>query len=434
MLGAAAARAADSFQPGQPVFASIQRIGNCGGPPSPGERVIVRSTIRYTAPKAIALTRGIEALTPGLRGARFVSPPRTRSTATVTATGSVLVNRRFFIGRQDEATTVPRVVFRAYARPGTRRAINSPTRSLRIGTTLRLRVTDTAGRDIPFGATVENAGCARSRGQTITTKRGIFAAFFHLDPTVDAVVKVTSTGLGYAPKAVRLPAGSPLLTAGRRSELVVVLEKPAPDRPQWSPDLMRTPLFSGDARRPVVYLTFDDGIQSRATADVLGTLGVKASFCLPGYLVADDPTLVKYLVDRGHAVCNHTYSHKNPPTVDDATLISEITSTEASIAAGGGNAKPFFRPPEGGYDGRTLALIASLGYRNILWNVDPRDWACEVDVNGLVARVLDNVTWGSIVVLHSFGCVTNEALPGIVAGLRARGYGFETFNQLPSDR
>lgn len=390
--------------------------------------------ISYSTPKPIALTRGIEAMTSAGVGARFMSPQRTRETTTVSGSGAVTVSHGFFIGRQDGATTVPAVLFRTYARPGLRKGFTSTSESLRLGTTLRLRVTDPAGRDIPFGATVDNAGCLRSRGDTITTDHGLFAAFYHLDPAADATVRVTSTGLGYTPASVKLTAGKGLLQPGRRSEMVVVLEKPAPNRPQWSADQMRTPLFSGDSSRPVVYLTFDDGLNSRATADVLASLGVKASFCLPGYVVAGDTSLVKYLLDRGEAICNHTYHHYNPATVDDATLTAEITSSEAAIAAGGGSAKPFFRPPEGGFTAHSLDVIASLGYRNIIWNVDPRDWACEVDTSGLIARVLDHVTWGSIVVMHSFGCVTNAALPGIVSGLRARGYSFETFNQLPSSK
>ena len=52
--------------------------------------------------------------------------------------------------------------------------------------------------------------------------------------------------------------------------------------------------------------------------------------------------------------------------------------------------RPWFRCPygDGEHDARVLAVLADLGYRNVGWDVDPRDWRPDRTTDEIVAAVV----------------------------------------------
>lgn len=88
------------------------------------------------------------------------------------------------------------------------------------------------------------------------------------------------------------------------------------------------------------------------------------------------------------------------------------------------------RPPYGSYNARVAAAAAAAGYPTLmLWDVDPRDWS-GIPVAAISQRVLAGARDGSVILLHVGPNHTPEALPGIIASLRVRGFGFVTVPQL----
>ena len=64
----------------------------------------------------------------------------------------------------------------------------------------------------------------------------------------------------------------------------------------------------------VISLTFDDGPHKEYTKKVLELLkkyNFKATFFLIGNKIEEHPNLVKEIIDQGHTIGNHTYSHSN---------------------------------------------------------------------------------------------------------------------------
>ncbi len=83
------------------------------------------------------------------------------------------------------------------------------------------------------------------------------------------------------------------------------------------------------------------------------------------------------------------------------------------------------RPPYGSYAPQTTTLGQSI----ILWDVDTEDWknrSAAVTTN----RALATVRSGSIILMHDIHASTVEAVPGIVAALKARGFTLVTIPQL----
>src|SRR5205807_8175113 len=94
---------------------------------------------------------------------------------------------------------------------------------------------------------------------------------------------------------------------------------------------------------------------------------------------------------------------------------------------------PYFRFPGGCYDQAALEAIAPAGVVVIQYDVVSGD-AFGRSVTAIVHRVLTSVGNGSIVVMHLTGGntapLTDSALPGVVEGLRARGFTLVKLSEL----
>lgn len=163
---------------------------------------------------------------------------------------------------------------------------------------------------------------------------------------------------------------------------------------------------------------------------VLDRRGATATFFLQGRWVTAEPSVAQQIAAGGHTIGNHSHSHVRMPQLSDAGLTAEVTeASEAITAATGVDPAPWFRCPygDGHDDPRVLAGLQRLGYRDVYWHVDPRDWepgrtAAEV-VSDVVAGVAAHGD-GCVVVLHSWPDVTVASLPGVLDGLELLGAEF----------
>ncbi len=147
-------------------------------------------------------------------------------------------------------------------------------------------------------------------------------------------------------------------------------------------------------------------------------------------LIRDHPFLFE--------VGNHTTNHCNlrdgggpadcptsPPTT--SRIQTELTTAQATIRdATGFEARPDWRPPYGAHDSRVRAAAAAVGYtKTVMWDVDTIDWRPVKDggptAASMTAKVVANARTGSIVLMHLGGWNTFDALPSMVARLRAGG-------------
>ena len=135
---------------------------------------------------------------------------------------------------------------------------------------------------------------------------------------------------------------------------------------------------------------------------------------------------------------NHSYTHRDFRDLSARTIRDELRRAEVAIRPYcSQELRPFFRPPNGGYDDHVLAAVGAAGYRyTVTWDVDTIDWRpVKNDPPGptrdqIVAKVLGNARGGSIVLMHLGGYHTLEALPDIIDGLRGAGYGLVTLDEM----
>jgi len=192
-------------------------------------------------------------------------------------------------------------------------------------------------------------------------------------------------------------------------------------------DVLRAPVSAARVPGQVIALSFDDGPDPRSTPRVLSILaqyGVHATFCVIGYQARAYPELVKAIHDGGNTLCDHTEHHPHLDQLAPAAVDGEIASPAAFIQQLTGAAPAFMRPPYGGVNATVIATAHRHGLRVLEWSVDPEDFD---KPNALViaSRVLAAAHPGAVVLLHDGGgdrTNTVAALPGIILGLRARGY------------
>jgi peptidoglycan/xylan/chitin deacetylase (PgdA/CDA1 family) len=184
----------------------------------------------------------------------------------------------------------------------------------------------------------------------------------------------------------------------------------------------------------VVALTFDAGGNNVGVARMLATLRsrrVKATFFLTGRFAQSYPRLAR-LIGARYAVGNHTYSHPNLTGLPSSLVREEITRGARWVRARTGrDPRPLFRFPYGARDSRTIGIARSLGYADVYWSTDTWGWMgrSRQSRQGIVRRVLARVAPGEIVLMHAGAArvdstLDTDALPGVIRGLRARGYRF----------
>lgn len=192
-----------------------------------------------------------------------------------------------------------------------------------------------------------------------------------------------------------------------------------------------------ETNEPTVALTFDDGPSARYTDHVLDLLrehDVSATFFVTGAESSKNTEQLRRIIEEGHEVGNHTWSH--PPMIfrSRRTIQSEITRTDELIRAAGYREAIHFRSPYGKKFISLPLYLQQTGRPNIIWDLEPESYAeVAATPEGIVDHVVSGVRPGSIVLLHVMYQsreTTRQALPEIIAGLRRRGFRFVTVSEL----
>lgn len=198
----------------------------------------------------------------------------------------------------------------------------------------------------------------------------------------------------------------------------------------------------GSADFRVVALTFDDGPTPGITSAILDILKAKevtATFFVVGRQVEMYPDLARRIVQEGHAIGNHTYSHKNLLGLSLAGVIEEIDRAERAIFEATGVQPRYFRPPRGLYGPAVLDLMERRGYTLVLWSRSSRDWA-EVSAHDVATNIVKGCRPGDILLFHDGGDLfrstggsrrnTVLALPIVIDRLQAQGFRFVTIREM----
>ncbi|MBN1495574.1 MAG: polysaccharide deacetylase family protein [Spirochaetes bacterium] len=158
----------------------------------------------------------------------------------------------------------------------------------------------------------------------------------------------------------------------------------------------------GGKRRRAVALTFDDGPDPSTTQLLLELLArhdAPAAFFVTGSSAEAHPVLMREIIDRGHEVCNHSYSHSPFLMLKGtATLRREIASAQSTLA-GFGVTPLAFRPPVGITSPRLWRVLLEAGMFCVNFSRRARD-AGNRRIGALSKKILKKTRPGDIILLH----------------------------------
>jgi peptidoglycan/xylan/chitin deacetylase (PgdA/CDA1 family) len=187
-------------------------------------------------------------------------------------------------------------------------------------------------------------------------------------------------------------------------------------------------------------LTFDDGPWPGQTEAILAILkgnDVKATFFMLSAAANRHKDLARKVLADGHLIGNHSVNHKNLAKSTPDVVRFEIVNAGDTIQNITGYRPAWFRPPGGDYNATVLQIMAESGVKLAMWNVDTNDWRKTVPPREIVGRAVAGQQSTKVVLMHDGGgdrSRTIAALPQVIIELKARGYRFVTFDQLPADQ
>lgn len=169
----------------------------------------------------------------------------------------------------------------------------------------------------------------------------------------------------------------------------------------------------GDPEERRVYLTIDDCWSPSLVGQALekaDRAGAHLTFFPVGSIVERDRSLWRETLARGHAIENHTQTHRYLTGLNDLELRDELIVPRATVEelSDGTYRQRFVRPPggSGGKSARVVSTARELGFKVALWSSDSNGWRVYPRADsGAVQFVLENVfrhfRGGAIVIQHA---------------------------------
>ena len=213
--------------------------------------------------------------------------------------------------------------------------------------------------------------------------------------------------------------------------------------------------------RKVVYLTFDDGPhppETERVLDVLRERGAKATFFLIGSKVSGNEAVLRRMLEEGHALGLHTYSHAGTfPLLSFDKMLADVNEGKRAVESVAGKKISLFRPPFGVTNPTIAKAVRTLGLQTVGWDVRSFDtmfckssehsckqsghswkssehsckqsgYSCKQSGHDwyvpVVERIMKQVRPGSVILLHDRLDGASELLALLLDSLADSGYDF----------
>ena len=175
----------------------------------------------------------------------------------------------------------------------------------------------------------------------------------------------------------------------------------------------------------VVYLTFDDGPNAEQTPQVLDVLkrnNAKATFFCIGSRIAGNEHILKRIIDEGHTIGNHSFSHINSlPLFSRRRMIADIEQCQKAIENAIGTTPTLFRPPFGVTNPTVGKAVKTLNLKTIGWTIRTYDTNRCSDAK-IARRISRQLRPGAIILLHDRLPQSAERLQMVIDTVKENGY------------
>ncbi|WP_223032192.1 polysaccharide deacetylase family protein [Hanstruepera marina] len=182
-----------------------------------------------------------------------------------------------------------------------------------------------------------------------------------------------------------------------------------------------------------IAITFDDGPHPEFTPQVLAILkqyNAKATFFCIGKHVKAYPNVFKQILNEGHTVGNHTYSHNNMfGFFSTKKVITELQQTHKIVNDLTGLSLQLYRPAFGVTNPRIKKAVKTLALYSIGWNKRSFD-TTSISKQQILNRITKNLKQGDVILLHDTSLKTVEVLEQLLLFLQHKNLNAVTINEL----
>lgn len=182
----------------------------------------------------------------------------------------------------------------------------------------------------------------------------------------------------------------------------------------------------------VIALTFDDG-PSLFTTEILDLLknhNQKATFFCIGKQVEKYPEIVLRIVNEGHIIGNHTYSHSEKTGwMGVSSMKIEIELADLAIHKVIGRKPAFYRPPFGVTNPSIEKAVKETGHQTIGWSIRSLDTVIK-DKNQILKRIVKRLAPGKVVLLHDTSAKSVDVLEELLEEMIRKSYTSVTVDKL----
>lgn len=181
-----------------------------------------------------------------------------------------------------------------------------------------------------------------------------------------------------------------------------------------------------------VALTFDDGPTEFTLKflDLLKEKNIKATFFCIGKQIEKYPETFRRMIEEGHSIGNHTYSHSNNTGfLSTSKMIEEIEKCDQTISEFGNLTTNLYRPPFGVTNPNIAKAVKKTQKNSIGWNVRSLDTVI-ADEKKILNRVTKGLKKGSIILLHDTSEKTYQVLVELLLFLEREKYSTFTVDSL----
>lgn len=173
-------------------------------------------------------------------------------------------------------------------------------------------------------------------------------------------------------------------------------------------------VFVGNPDEKKIYLTFDNGYENGYTSvilDILKEKNVHAVFFVTSHYAADQMELIQRMIDEGHIIGNHSYSHKSFATMSRKDVESDVLKLHSLMIDKYNYVMDLVRPPEGEFSLESLEATKNLNYQCVFWSFAYLDYDenNQMDEEKALEKLKSGLHPGAIYLLHAVS-KTNAAI------------------------
>lgn len=200
----------------------------------------------------------------------------------------------------------------------------------------------------------------------------------------------------------------------------------------WTGYHVKTFCSNPSEKKKIIAITFDDGPTpyTEKVLELLDTYNAKATFFCIGKQIETYPEIFKKILEKGHTIGNHTYSHQ--PMLgfsNKSQWLDELNITNNLIEQNSGLKANYFRPPYGVTTPNLGKALKATGHNVIGWNIRSLDAVIQ-DEQKIFDRIKIRLKPGSIILLHDTSQKSVNVLEQLLVLLHEHNYEAVTVNRL----